>query len=192
MICIIDCGTSYLDYFQKHLGELGCQFKIISMHDAKKCDFKPFSGIIISGGSTLLSQFNAQDLQEFLISFKFVKEAHVPVLGVCLGHQAIGLLYGSEIHHYARVRKKESIDFLTKDQLFSGLEGGSLFQEDHSEHITLPEGFMLLAKSGSCNNEAMKHKEKAIYGVQFHPEASGDNGKIILKNFARMCDALGR
>ena len=132
------------------------------------------------------------DKQEFLEPFKFVKEANVPILGVCLGHQIIGLLHGSDIHHGAKIKKKENIEFVAEDELFAGVETNSLFQESHSEHITLPGGFELLAKSHRCENEAMKHKQKKIYGVQFHPEASDDCGRAVLGNFARMCLCPGK
>ncbi|MFA6214369.1 MAG: gamma-glutamyl-gamma-aminobutyrate hydrolase family protein, partial [Candidatus Micrarchaeia archaeon] len=141
-------------------------------------------GIIISGGPTLLSKV---DLKEFLAPFQFLKDASVPVLGVCLGHQIIGLLHGSKISHGDEVKKMESVSFLKGDPLFSGVETGSLFQEAHFEYITLPRGFELLAKSKSCANEAMKHRQKKLYGVQFHPEASGEKGKAILENFVKMC-----
>ena len=184
MICIIDCGTSYLDIFRARLRESGCTFEIVGIKDLDGHDFSPFSGLIITGAPMLLTQVN---LQEHLRPFQPLKEAGVPILGICNGHQILGLLYGSGISIGARVEKEESIEFLEKDALFAGLESGSMFHESHSEHITLPGGFKLLAKSGSCENEAMKHEKKPIYGTQFHPEASGNNGKIILKNFAEMC-----
>jgi len=168
--------------FKKHLDELGCPSSAIPMADLAGADLSLFSGIIISGGPALLSQV---DQKEFLKPFQFVKKAKVPVLGVCLGHQIIGLLHGSKISHGDQIKRMEAIEFEKNDALFSEVKSGSLFQEAHFEHITLPDGFTLLAKSGSCANEAMKRGK--IYGVQFHPEASGDVGKAILKNFARMC-----
>ncbi len=184
MICIIQCGTMYLDIFQKRMHELECPFRIIELADVGRSDFGLFSGIIISGGPTLLTQV---DRQEFLEPFRFVREANVPILGVCLGHQIIGLLHGADIYHGDKIKKKENIEFVTEDALFADVKTNSPFQESHSEHITLPDGFVLLAKSRSCGNEAMKHRQKKIYGVQFHPEASGDCGRVVLGNFARMC-----
>ena len=76
---------------------------------------------------------------------------------------------------------------LAKDDLFQDIENHSLFQEEHSESITLPEEFLLLAKSKTCDNEVMKHKTKSIYGTQFHPEVSDNNGKILFRNFLKLC-----
>ena len=52
--------------------------------------------------------------------------------------------------------------------------------------ITLPEKFDLLAIFDSCNNESMKHKDKNMYGVQFHPEVSGEAGEIVFDNFLKI------
>jgi GMP synthase (glutamine-hydrolysing) len=59
--------------------------------------------------------------------------------------------------------------------------------EDHCEGITLPDQFILLARSRSYDVEAMKHREKDIYGVQFHPETSNEPGRKIAHNFLKLC-----
>ncbi|MBL7170086.1 MAG: gamma-glutamyl-gamma-aminobutyrate hydrolase family protein [Candidatus Aenigmarchaeota archaeon] len=184
MICIINCGTTYLDAIKKHLNELGYPSKVIDLEEIEGCDFGSFSGIIITGAPTLLTQV---DLQKYMELFEFIKTVNIPILGICLGHQIMGVLYGSKIDIGKMINKKERIEIVKEDGLFSNIENQSLFQEEHSEYITLPEGFHLLAKSESCENEAMKHKNKAMYGIQFHPEVSGDNGKQVLKNFLNMC-----
>lgn len=184
MICIIDCGTSWLEEIKKNLIGLGYSFKVIKLDEIEGCKFESFSGIIISGSPILLTKV---DLQKYLKLFRFIKSVNIPILGICFGHQIIGLEYGSEIHIGKLINKKEYIEIVKDNKLFSGVENNSLFQEDRSEYITLPGGFYLLAKSESCNNEAMKHKERKIYGVQFHPEVSGNNGKMLLENFLNLC-----
>ncbi|GEM_PF-567984 len=184
MICIIDCGTSWLEDIKRNVKKSGHSYKVIHLDGVEKCDFKSFSGIIISGASILLTQV---EVQRYLDLFTFIKTVNAPILGICLGHQIMGLLYGSEIHKGKMINKKEHIDFVKNDPLFSDIENHSLFQEEHSEHITLPNRFHLLAKSDSCNNEVMKHKSKKMYGAQFHPEVSGEDGVKIFKNFLHMC-----
>lgn len=184
MILIIDCGTDWLKEIKNNLTELGYSSKVFGLNKLEDCKFKSFSGIIISGASTLLTQVNSE---EYLRLFKFVKTVKTPILGICLGHQIIGLLYESEIRKGELVDRKEYIEIVKDDTLFTNIKNKSLFREEHSEYITLPKGFSLLAKSKSCDNEVMKHKSKSIYGVQFHPEVSKDNGKKIFKNFLEMC-----
>ena len=182
MICIIDCGTSWLEEIKKSVAESDKQYKAIKQDEIEGCNFESFSGIIISGGPTLLTQVN---LQKYMDLFKFVKTADIPILGICLGHQIMGLLYGSEINAGKHINKKEQIEIVKQDDLFQGIENQALFREDHSEFITLPKEFYLLAKSKSCNNEAMRHKHKELYGTQFHPEVSNNNGKKLFRNFLK-------
>ncbi|MEW5997030.1 MAG: gamma-glutamyl-gamma-aminobutyrate hydrolase family protein [Candidatus Micrarchaeota archaeon] len=184
MICIIDCGTSWLEEIKKNLIGLGYSFRVIGLDGIKGCRFESFSGIIISGAPILLTKV---DLQKYLKLFGFVKTVKVPILGICFGHQIIGLEYGSGISIGKLINKKERIEINRDDELWRGVKNRSLFREEHSEHITLPDRFYLLAKSESCDNEAMKHKEKRIYGVQFHPEVSGSSGKMLLENFLSPC-----
>ena len=185
MICIIDCGSSFIDDVKKNLTDLGYPYKIISMNKIENFSFNPFSGIIISGSPILLTETGKVKYEKL---FKFLKTMNIPVLGIFFGHQITGLVFGSKIYKLSKaVSKKERIRIVKADALFSGIKVVSFFREEHQECITLPKGFDLLAKSGSCDNESMKHKKRNIYGIQFHPEISGKNGKIILKNFLKLC-----
>jgi len=184
MICIIDCGTSWLEEIKKNVSRFDYLYKVIKIDEIKDCNIESFSGIVISGAPTLLTMI---DRQGYMDLFKFIKTVDVPILGICLGHQIIGLLNGSEINIGKRINKKEKIEIVRKKDLFVDIENNSLFQEDHSEYISLPVDFILLAKSESYDNEAMKHKNKKIYGTQFHPEVSDNNGKKLFGNFLNMC-----
>ncbi len=184
MIYIIDCGTSWLEEIKKNVTELRYQYKVIKLNEIENAGFESCSGIIISGAPTLLTQVDQNKYERF---FTFIKTVNVPVLGICLGHQIMGLLYGSKINMGKTINKEEKIKIAKHDDLFAGIENNSLFREVHSEFITLPKSFMLLAKSESCYNEAMKHMRKRLYGVQFHPEVSSIVGRKLFMNFLNMC-----
>ena len=168
------------------MSELGYSYEVVKPNELQGRDFEPFLGVIISGGPTLLTQV---DSQKYIAPFKFVRSGRTPVLGVCLGHQIMGLLHGAEIRTGELISKQEQVEIVKQDDLFSGVENNSLFKEGHSESITLPNEFDLLAKSETCANEAMKHRSKKLYGTQFHPEVSGDNGRQLLKNFLDICSS---
>ncbi|MBI2111960.1 gamma-glutamyl-gamma-aminobutyrate hydrolase family protein [Candidatus Woesearchaeota archaeon] len=187
MIAIIDCGCPWIKNIKRCVSHLGSSYQIITLNRLPDTDFTSFSGIIISGGPTFLSQINQE---EYLRNFQFIKKTDLPVLGICLGHQILGLLYGSNIYHGERTSKQEQIDLLQPsqpDELFIDVNNKSSFREEHYEFITLTDHFDLLARSDSCGNEAMKHKQKKIYSVQFHPEVSGKKGEIIFNNFLKIC-----
>jgi len=184
MIGIIHCGSSWFEDIKKRVAELNKPYKVIMLNEIKDCDFELFSGIIISGAPTLLTKV---DLKKYLDPFKFIKTVNIPILGICLGHQIIGLLYGAEIHHGKMIDKKEKIEIVKEDKLFLDVKNNALFRQAHQEFVDLPQEFCLLAKSETCNNVAMKHKNKKIYGTQFHPEVSGNSGKKLFRNFLNMC-----
>lgn len=180
MIAIIDCGSIWIENIKLSVQKSGYDSGVIQMNDIKKTNLEKFSGIIISGRPTLLTQEN---ISEFLDLFDFIKTTKIPVLGICFGHQIIGLVYGATIQVGSSIDKMENIQIIGEDKLFNSIENTSFFQESHAEFITLPKDFILLAKSESCENEAMKHKDKSIYSTQFHPEVSGEEGQKLLDNF---------
>ncbi len=187
MILIIDCGSSKTKKILNVLDDLEISNEIIRMENMKeiiKDKLSKITGIIISGAPVILTEI---DETHYLKKFDFIKKLNIPVLGICFGHQILGLLFGSKIARGSEVRRKQSISFVLNDPLFNNIKNNSKFIEDRCECISLPKNFILLAKSETCNNEAMKHKHKNIYGIQFHPETSGEIGKVIIKNFGNLC-----
>ena len=182
MIAIIDCGSLWTIEICKKIEKFGFNFKIFNFNSLLESTnaITDCKKIIISGRPTLLSKENIKD---HFKKFAFVLETKIPILGICYGHQIIALLYGSKIFVKEHINKKEEIEILNFGILFKRLNSHAFFREDHSEFVTLPKNFVLLAKSKSCVNEAMKHNKKPIYSVQFHPEVSGKTGEILLGNF---------
>lgn len=185
MILIIDCGSSKIKNLKQIFKEFGYESEICKLENLSP--LKSYDGIVISGGPLLLTEALSM---YYLDYFKFIKSYKKPILGICLGHQIIGIKYGAKIYLGNEIREMQKIAFLKDDKLFAKVENNSLFKEDHTEYIDLPSDFILLATSKNCANEAMKHNKKPIYGLQFHPEISGDEGKMLLKNFAELCDLI--
>ena len=185
MIYIIDCGTKKLEDIKQRIKEQGHSFRVADLNEDKDCNFSSFDGLVISGTPIYLTKVGYAKYVEL---FSFLKSIKIPVLGICLGHQIMGLVFGASINSGEVNDKLEEIEIVKENELFKDIENKSLFKEEHTEYISLPDNFILLAKSKACNNESMKHKDRDIYGVQFHPEVSKENGKKIFENFLNMCE----
>ncbi len=191
MLLVIDCGSKYTPNLKESLDSLQVDYNTVEMEDLDEHEFGNYRGYIISGSPIFLSEM---DEEEFLKPFQFIKETSKPVLGICFGHQILGKLFGSEISHGTFAQGPKVVHRLTEDELFSDIGIETPFMQEHHERITLPPGFHQLGTSTDADIEAMKHKEKPIWGVQFHPEVSGEHGQRLLKNFCELIfgeDATG-
>ncbi len=112
-----------------------------------------------------------------------------PILGVCLGHQAIGEAFGGKVVHAPRIvhGKADNIYLTAETPVFSGLPDGFEAARYHSlivEPESLPECLEVTAVTKDKEIMALQHKEYKIYGVQFHPESiMTPQGRKILENF---------
>jgi GMP synthase (glutamine-hydrolysing) len=180
MICIIDCGTSWLKEIEQHVQDAS----IVKVDDLATEEMGKYNGVVISGSPIILDQ---EGLEKQKGLFSFLKDITVPVLAICHGHQMLAHVYGITLEKGEMINKMETIRFLENDPLFSGIPENAVFKEEHFQHVAVPEGFRRLAASESCANEAMRHASKPLYGTQFHPEVSGDHGAQLFRNFLKMC-----
>lgn len=120
-----------------------------------------------------------------------VKKFHdkIPILGVCLGHQAICVAFGGKISYASKLMHgKSSIAKLNKDPIFKGLNDEITVGRYHSLSLvetTLPKDLRIISKTAD-NGEimAVKHEKYDIYGLQFHPESIlTPDGITIIENF---------
>ena len=112
-----------------------------------------------------------------------------PILGVCLGHQAISMAFGATVTYAPRLMhgKQSEVTVDTSDLLFKGLPEKILVARYHSliaDADTIPEELVVTAKTSENEVMAVRHKDYPIYGVQFHPESiMTPEGEKILRNF---------
>lgn len=144
-------------------------------------DLEGFGAVILSGSPILITEgkvtepFNA--LGQHLESFAGA------VLGICCGHQILGIHDGAEIFRCEEDRDGQTIRQSSPSRLLQELDDEFLMIEDHCEAITCPPNYRIVASSAICENEAMEHRTLPRFGVQFHPEISGINGQRLMDNF---------
>ena len=123
----------------------------------------------------------------------------IPVLGVCLGHQAIGEAFGGRVVRADRLMHGKTCPVLHEaDELFEGIPSPVTGMRYHSlvvEPASLPQDLVITAWSADRPKDAeimaMKHRKYPIYGVQFHPESIGtEHGKRLLENFLGVARAV--
>lgn len=113
----------------------------------------------------------------------------IPLLGVCLGHQAICEVFGAKITYAKRLMhgKKSAVTFDTASPIFKGLDGTHEAARYHSlaaAEENFPACLKVTARTDDGEIMAVEHEKYPIFGLQFHPESIlTDCGKTILKNF---------
>jgi GMP synthase (glutamine-hydrolysing) len=136
-------------------------------------------GIILGGGPDIA---RAENCSQYL-------DLGLPVLGICLGLHIIAKKFNGDVHPgrsggYGPV----DIEICNPDDILAGYPDKVSVWASHADEVSrLPDGFTLLAHSSICNNEAIAHLDKQIYGLQWHPEVSHTcEGKRVFENFNRI------
>lgn len=145
---------------------------------------KKITGVILSGGNMRLTSEIC--LNKIIKSIYPILELKVPILGICLGFQILALIHGGQLEKLPKKRKfNQSINIKIKGKLFKDLDKNSIFYQNHNDFVKkVPSNIKILATSNNGKIiQAFKHKEKELYGVQFHPEMSNENGEKLLYNF---------
>ena len=116
-------------------------------------------------------------------------KGRIPILGVCLGHQAIGEAFGATVTYASRLMhgKTSLLTDVADDIIFKGIKKPAQVARYHSlsvQESTLPEELEVTARSDDGELMAMRHREYPIYGLQFHPESvMTPDGSAMIRNF---------
>lgn len=186
-IYVIDNGGQWTHREWRTLRDLGVETKILpNTTSYDKIEAEEVDGLILSGGAPRMG------LQSELGNCKeYLKKTSIPILGICAGHQYIARFFGGEVKpsKIPEFGKIEIEIIETNDEIFKGIPTNFIAWESHNDEVTkLPTNFIHLAKSKNCLIQAMKHKNKAIYGLQFHPEVEHtEYGENIFQNFIEIC-----
>ena len=186
MIAVIDNYNSFTYNLVQYLGELGaeiCVFRndAISAEDLDKLD--P-SHIVISPGPGYPSDAGVSNDVIYKLG------PNHPILGVCLGHQCMGDVFGGKVVRASRLMHgKTSQIYHYGDRLFMGIPSPFSATRYHSLIVSkeLPEALEVTAFTTANEIMGIRHREYPVYGVQFHPESVlTQYGKQLIGNFLAM------
>ncbi|MEA2087261.1 MAG: aminodeoxychorismate/anthranilate synthase component II [Candidatus Caldatribacteriota bacterium] len=193
MILVIDNYDSFTYNLVQYLGELGMETEVYRNDEItlKEIAKKSLIGIVISPGPCTPKEAG--------ISVEAVQKLgnKVPILGVCLGHQSIGVAYrGRVVLAKKLMHGKTSSIYHNQKGLYSGIDNPFIAGRYHSlvlDSLSLPPCLEITARTGEGTVMGVRHKEYPVEGVQFHPESIlTSSGKNILKNFITIAEEFKR
>lgn len=184
-IVIIDNYDSFTYNLSHLLKELGAEVDVVRNDKFELKDLEQYDKIVLSPGPGIPSE--AGLLLEVIRTYAGRK----PILGVCLGHQAIGEVFGAslenlkEVYHGVQTEGTQ----MGNDYIFDGLPERVMMGRYHSWVVakdSVPECLEVTAMSDDGEIMAMRHRQYNIHGIQFHPESVlTPEGKTIVGNFLK-------
>jgi para-aminobenzoate synthetase component II len=187
-VLVIDNYDSFTFNLVQYLGELGATSHVV------KNDAIDAAGIAAYGADGVLVSPGPCTPNDAGISLEAVASTRAPVLGVCLGHQAIGQAFGGNVVRADRLMHGRTSPILHDGRgVFEGLPSPFEATRYHSlivDRASLPDCLEISAWTTEGEIMGLRHKERAVEGVQFHPESIlTTHGKELLANWVR---SLGR
>lgn len=188
MILVIDNYDSFTWNLVQYLGELGVE-PVVKRNDEATLDelaaLEP-DAIVISPGPCTPAEAG--------VSVEVVRRfgEETPILGVCLGHQAVGAAYGGEVVRARRLMHGKTSEVAHREEgIFAGLPTPFRVARYHSlilDPDSLPDALEVVAWTDEPGFEdeiqAVRHRTNPVWGVQFHPESiASEHGKVLLRNF---------
>jgi anthranilate synthase component II len=187
MVLVIDNYDSFTYNLVQYLGELGAEVQVTRNDAATVAD------VARSGADRIVISPGPGRPENAGVTMQLIRELgeRIPILGVCLGHQAIGAVFGGEVVR-AGVPMHGKTSTIEHDGrgVFAGIAGPFQASRYHSLVVaerSLPPALEVTARTREdANIMGLRHRSWPVYGVQFHPESilTGE-GKTILRNFLR-------
>ena len=184
-IVIIDNYDSFTYNLSHLLKELGAEIEVVRNDKFELKDLEQYDKIVLSPGPGIPSEAG------LLLDVIRTYVGRKPILGVCLGHQAIGEVFGAslenlkEVYHGVQTEGTQ----LGNDYIFEGLPERVMMGRYHSWVVakdSVPECLEVTAMSDDGEIMAMRHRQYDIHGIQFHPESVlTPEGKTIVGNFLK-------
>ncbi len=190
MLLLLDNYDSFTWNVYHFLKSFKVKVQVVRNNKIKASDinkFEKYKGIVFSPGPG--KPESAGEMMNIISNYK----NKIPMLGICLGHQAIGASFGAKIVKMKKVMhgKTDNITILKKSNIIKNIPNNFIAARYHSLEISnkyLPKEIEVLAENKERSIMAIKVKNKKIYGLQFHPESiATSNGELFFKNFIKIC-----
>ena len=182
-IAIIDNYDSFTYNLSHLVKELGAEVTVLRNDQFQLDELNPYSKLILSPGPGIPSEAG------LLLDVIRTYAGRKPILGVCLGHQAIGEVFGAKLENLSHVFHGVATPchILTDDQLFGSIPRDITVGRYHSWVVSkdgLPDCLEVTAESDEGQIMALRHKQLNVRGIQFHPESIlTPDGKQMIQNF---------
>lgn len=186
-IPVMNVTGQYNNLIVRTLTDLGVKSELVPMtitkEEMKKMDV---DGFVMGGGPQRIKT----EWKKLGNLPKLTKEMDVPMMGFCLTHQLIAIVFGGKAGP-AKYPEYGPVEVVVDEDDEILKDFGKTFKawEAHNDEVTeLPKDFKILAHSEKCKVQVMRHISKPIFGMQFHPEVTHtENGNKIFKNFIEIC-----
>ena len=190
-ILVVDNYDSFVYNLVQYLGQLGAEVTVVRNDEVDFSILQNFDGLLISPGPGTPEGAGAS-----IELVKYAAAHQMPLLGVCLGHQAIGVAFGATVSRAPELlHGKTSLVHHTNQGLLADLPTPFTATRYHSlaiEPQTLPYELEVTGKTDSGVVMAIEHRTLPISGVQFHPESVlTEHGHQMLGNWLERCGDIG-
>jgi GMP synthase-like glutamine amidotransferase len=193
---LVNCFLKTVDKDLLKAVEDFSEVKLVRFQDIDK-DYqidKEIDAVVLSGSYARIVE--PADRALFTNVTSLIKTCNLPIFGVCFGHQLLCWTLGAKVGALSQpiLDRFENVRVIEADSIFAGFKQGQTIPlvEWHNDYVQkeglAQAGFALLADSPSCEVEAVKHKTKPFFGVQFHPEritSEHPEGHGVIENFYR-------
>jgi len=191
-VTLIDNYDSFTWNLVHYLGALGAEVEVV------RNDERSVEDVLAAKPDAILLSPGPCTPREAGICLDVIRKANgsVPIMGVCLGHQAIGDAYSGDVVRAPEPLHGKMSEITHRGEtLFAGINGPFQATRYHSlivERKTLPANLAVTAEADGLIM-ALSHRTHPVHGVQFHPESiASEHGHLILKNFLDLADAFNR
>lgn len=190
-ILVVDNYDSFVFNLVQYLAQLGAQCTVLRNDEVDVSSAKDYDGVLISPGPGIPESAGVSvELVKFCAAHK------IPLLGVCLGHQAIGVAFGATVSRAPELlHGKTSVVNHNSGGVFKDIPNPFTATRYHSlaiEAATIPDEIEVTGKTSSGVIMSIQHKTFPITGVQFHPESVlTEYGHQLLGNWLEMCGDIG-